>query len=129
MKITLHGEIFKMRSEWNEERTFPIKGDMLLGAKADDGGLLRPHIVWFGEAVPMIEKAVEITRQADVFAVVGTSLLVYPAAGLLHFVDPAASVFVIDKKIPNLPRNLPVVTIETTAVEGVSRFVRMLRES
>ena len=127
--LHLHGEIFKMRSERNEDRTFPILGDMSYGARAEDGGLLRPHIVWFGETVPMIEKAVEIARQAEVFAVIGTSLLVYPAAGLLQYVDPAASIYVIDKKIPNLPRNLSVVTMETSAVEGVPRFVKLLKDS
>lgn len=127
--LHLHGEIFRMRSERNEEKTFPILGDMEYGARADDGGLLRPHIVWFGEAVPMIEKAVEITRKAEVFVVIGTSLLVYPAAGLLDFVSGDAEVYVIDRKMPRLPETIPVVAMETTAVEGVHRLLQILRAS
>jgi NAD-dependent deacetylase len=127
--LHLHGEIFKMRSERNPVRTYPILGDMQYGAKAVDGGLLRPHIVWFGEAVPLIEKAVEETRKADVFVVIGTSLLVYPAAGLLQFVRTDAPTYIIDKKIPEIPVDLPVVTIETTAVEGVRRLLELLQPS
>lgn len=125
--LHLHGEIFKMRSEKDPDRTFPILGDMHYGARAEDGGLLRPHIVWFGEDVPLIGKAVEITMSADVFVVIGTSLLVYPAAGLLQYVRPGATVYVIDKKIPTIPRHLPVVAIETSAVEGVRRLIEELK--
>jgi NAD-dependent deacetylase len=127
--LHLHGEIFKMRSEKDLNRTFPIHGDMDYGARAADGGLLRPHIVWFGEAVPMIDKAVQITRKAEVFAVIGTSLLVYPAAGLLQFVREGVPIYIIDKKIPNIPADPSIVTIETTAVEGVRRLMGLLRPS
>ena len=127
--LHLHGEIFKMRSEKDLNRTFPIHGDMEYGARAEDGGQLRPHIVWFGEAVPMIEKAVQITRKADVFVVIGTSLLVYPAAGLLQFVRNGVPIYIIDKKIPNIPADHSIVTIETTAVEGMRRLLDLLRPS
>ena len=98
--LHLHGEIFKMRSEWDEATIFDIRGEIKLGDKAPDGGQFRPHIVWFGEAVPMIEPAIELTKLADIFLVVGTSLVVYPAASLLHFVNPEIPVYIIDKAIP-----------------------------
>lgn len=124
--LHLHGEIFKMRSERDSFRTWPIQGDMEPGMRAEDGGLLRPHIVWFGEPVPLIGKAAELASAADVFVVVGTSLLVYPAAGLLDFVRDDAEVFVIDRKIPaSLPQR-HIVTIESTASEGVARLLEKL---
>ncbi len=76
----LHGEIFKMRSEQQEHLVYPIRGDIRLGDTAEDGAQLRPHIVWFEEPVPMMEQAVRIARSADYFVVIGTSLVVYPAA-------------------------------------------------
>src|SRR5690606_23155453 len=82
----LHGEIFKMRSVKSLSPSYTIKGDIKIGDLAPDGGQLRPDIVWFGEAVPMIERAVQITLEADIFAVVGTSMVVYPAAGLIDFI-------------------------------------------
>jgi len=80
----LHGEIFKMRSIANTEKTYPIHGDIHVGDLAEDGTQLRPFIVWFEEEVPMIEKAAEIVRNADIFVVIGTSLQVYPAASLIR---------------------------------------------
>jgi NAD-dependent deacetylase len=77
--VHLHGEIFKMRSERNEKLIYDIKDDINLGDKADDGAQLRPHIVWFEEPVPMIERALSIVQEADFFVVIGTSLAVYPA--------------------------------------------------
>src|SRR5690606_5082312 len=100
--IHLHGEIFKMRSEKSLTPTYEIKGDIKLGDLAPDGGQLRPDIVWFGEAVPMIEKAAQITMGADIFVVIGTSLVVYPAAGLIDLVPPSKPIFVIDKHIPSV---------------------------
>ena len=82
--LHLHGEIFKMRSEKNEKLIYEITGDIKLGDKAEDGGQLRPAIVWFEEPVPMIERAAAITATAEIFVVVGTSLMVYPAAGLVN---------------------------------------------
>src|SRR5580693_5906727 len=83
--LHLHGEIFKMRSEHDETLVYDIREDILLGQQAEDGAQLRPHIVWFEEPVPMIEQAVPLVRGADIFVVVGTSLVVYPAAGLVNF--------------------------------------------
>ncbi|HEX6179847.1 MAG TPA: Sir2 family NAD-dependent protein deacetylase, partial [Chitinophagaceae bacterium] len=83
--LHLHGSIFKMRSEHDEELVFDIRGDMKIGDLAPDGAQLRPNIVWFEEPVPAIPDAVSIVRSADVFVVVGTSLVVYPAAGLVNY--------------------------------------------
>src|SRR5260370_10239545 len=83
--LHLHGEIFKMRSERDESLIYEIREDIGLGQLADDGAQLRPHIVWFEEPVPMIGEAIPLVRSADVFVIVGTSLVVYPAAGLGGF--------------------------------------------
>src|SRR5215510_10022526 len=96
----LHGEIFKMRSERDHELVYEIKGDIKIGDKAEDGQQLRPHIVWFEEPVPMIEEAVPVVRNADVFVVVGTSLVVYPAAGLVNYAPWNIPKYIIDKRIP-----------------------------
>src|SRR5688572_7705691 len=111
--LHLHGEIFKMRSEKNPGLIYPIEGDISIGELAEDGHQLRPAIVWFEEPVPMIEPAIEITESADIFLVVGTSLVVYPAAGLMHYVAPGVPVFILDKKITYYERE--VTCIEKTA--------------
>ena len=83
--LHLHGEIFKMRSEKNEALVYDIRDDIRLGDTAGDGAQLRPHIVWFEEPVPKIEEAIPIVNDADILVVVGTSLVVYPAAGLITY--------------------------------------------
>src|SRR5882672_155621 len=98
--LHLHGEIFKMRSELNEEMIYEIRNDIQLGDIAEDGAQLRPHIVWFEEPVPMIEMAVPLVMSADILVIVGTSLVVYPAAGLLNYADADIPKFIVDKKIP-----------------------------
>ncbi len=85
--LHLHGEIFKMRSELNESLVYPIRDDIRLGDKAADGGQLRPHIVWFEEPVPLIADAGRLVHGADIFLIIGTSLAVYPAAGLIDYAD------------------------------------------
>jgi len=126
--LHLHGEIFKMRSEQNEALVYEIKSDINLGDVAADKAQLRPHIVWFEEPVPMIEKASYIAAEADLFVVIGTSLVVYPAAGLVHYVAPFAPKFIIDKNIPETGylRNLTV--IEKPATEGVKDLQQMLEK-
>jgi NAD-dependent deacetylase len=118
--LHLHGEIFKMRSEHDESLVYEIRKDILLGQQAEDGGQLRPHIVWFEEPVPMIERAVPIVRSADIFVVVGTSLVVYPAAGLVDFTRPGTHTFIIDKKIPYTSRVDNLVAIELPASRGIT---------
>ncbi len=117
--LHLHGEIFKMRSEANPSLVYDIRGDIKLGDTAADGAQLRPHIVWFEEPVPMIEKAAIITRTADIFVVVGTSLAVYPAAGLVNYAPRECPKFIVDKKIPYTSSLHNVFTIEKPATEGI----------
>lgn len=125
--IHLHGEIFKMRSEWDEELIYEIRGDIKLGDKATDGGQLRPYIVWFEEPVPMIEKAVALMDNCDYFVVVGTSLQVYPAASLLHYAPPFLPKYIIDKKIPDVTKSSTLTLIEKPATEGVKELRKLLQ--
>ena len=122
----LHGEIFKMRSERDEHLIYDIKGDIMLGDKAEDDAQLRPHIVWFEEAVPMIEEAVPVVHAADIFAVVGTSLVVYPAAGLVTVANDTIPKFIVDKKIPYTSAVRNVTAIEKPATEGVKELKELL---
>lgn len=118
--LHLHGELLKVRSTRNENYILDWTDDLNLGHFDDNGNQLRPHIVWFGEAVPALEEAVAITIQADYLVVIGTSLQVYPAAGLIDFAKPEAKLFYIDlnpAKIANL-RN-PLEIIPATASEGM----------
>lgn len=124
--LHLHGEILKMRSEKDESLIYDIRGDIHLGDTAADGGQLRPHIVWFEEPVPLIEEAMAATQTADYFAVIGTSLLVYPAAGLLHYTPVGIPVFIVDKKIPYLSSLNRVTAIEKPATEGVKQLAALL---
>ena len=94
----LHGELFKARSEKNDTLIYEWHKDLHLGDLAEDGAQLRPHIVWFGEAVPMIEKVIPVVQQADLFVIVGTGMQVYPAAGLVHYLKPEAVIYYIDPK-------------------------------
>jgi NAD-dependent deacetylase len=124
--LHLHGEIFKMRSSKNERLIYEIRGDIRLGNKAEDGAQLRPHIVWFHEPVPLIEKAAKISATADIFAVVGTSLVVYPAAGLVHCKPAGAPCFVVDKKLPELRGLGDITCIEEPATTGMDKLREML---
>jgi NAD-dependent deacetylase len=121
----LHGEILTMRSEKDLHTIYPIMEDIKEDEKAADGGLLRPNIVWFGEEVPMIEKAIPLMETADIFILVGSSLAVYPAAGLLHYVETSVPKYIIDKKIPNVSiQNM--IPIERPATEGVAELLKIL---
>jgi NAD-dependent deacetylase len=125
--LHLHGEIFKMRSEMDESLVYDIKGNINLGDTAEDGAQLRPNIVWFEEPVPLIEEAVRIVRQADLFAVVGTSLVVYPAAGLVNYAPRHIAKYIIDKKIPYTSAVDNLTIIEKPATEGVKELLALLR--
>ena len=127
--LHLHGEIFKMRSEKNEMLVTEIRGDILLGDCAEDGCQYRPHIVWFEEPVPKIEEAIGVVRTAEIFVVVGTSLVVYPAAGLVNFATWSIPKFIIDKKIPYTSSLYNVTAIEKPATEGVVGLRTLLRQS
>ena len=126
--LHLHGEIIKMRSEKNEQLITTIMTDILLGDKASDGAQLRPHIVWFEEPVPMIEKAIPIVQDADIFVVVGTSLVVYPAAGLVNYALTKIPKFIIDKTIPHTSSIQNLTTIEKPATAGVQDLITALEK-
>ncbi len=115
----LHGQIFEMRSVENDEVIYEIKDDINLGDIDEHGHQLRPNIVWFEEAVPMIEFAAHIVSTADIFVVIGTSLQVYPAAGLIDLAKPKIPKFIIDKKIPYTSALQNLTVIEKPANEGV----------
>ena len=123
--IHLHGELLKVKSVYNEQVVLDWKTDLFLGDVDKHGNQLRPHIVWFGEAVPAMEKALEIVEQADILIVIGTSLQVYPAAGLINYVNQNIPVYYIDPKpatIYDLPNPLEIMPFAAT--EGM----KILRE-
>jgi NAD-dependent deacetylase len=123
--LHLHGELLKVRSTENHNYILDWKTDLLESDKDKNGFNLRPHIVWFGEEVPALEEAVELTAHADLFLVIGTSLQVYPAAGLVDFVPKQSTIYYIDPKpikIPNLRNELVVFA------EGASKGMQLLRE-
>jgi NAD-dependent deacetylase len=100
--LHLHGKLTQARSVKDANKVFEIGNkDIALGDLAKDRGQLRPNIVWFGEAVPMIEPAIEITSRADFFIVIGTSLQVYPAASLIHYLPARSIKFIVDKEPPS----------------------------
>jgi NAD-dependent deacetylase len=119
--LHLHGELLKVRSSQNKNLILDWTEDLFTGDVDKNGHQLRPHIVWFGEEVPALEEAIDITETADYFAVIGASLQVYPAAGLISYTPRTTPVFYIDPKpisIPNI-RN-KVETIAKFASEGVA---------
>lgn len=123
--IHLHGEIFKMCSKYNKAITYPIYDDIRFGELAPDGHQLRPSIVWFGEQVPMMDIAQEVCSQSDILLVVGTSLQVYPAAGLVHTVARATPIYLIDKNPPSLTKpNLHIYA--ENASSGTKKVVDLL---
>lgn len=126
--LHLHGEILKMRSEKNESLVYPISGDINMGEVAEDGGQLRPHIVWFEEPVPMMEHAARLVLHADIFLIVGTSLVVYPAAGLVNYAPPYLPKYIVDKKIPYLPGLPNLTAIEKPATEGMQEVIPLLKK-
>ena len=124
--LHLHGEIFSMKSVVDEGHNYEIKGDINLGDIARNGHQLRPDIVWFGEAVPMIEEAVQVMQTADIFILIGTSLQVYPAAGLINYVNDAVPKYIIDKQIPFIQGLHNIIPIQSTATEGVNNLRKIL---
>ena len=125
--LHLHGEIFKMRSVKNNTKTYPIDGDIHVGDLAEDGSQLRPFIVWFEEPVPMIEEAAKLVAAADIFVVIGTSLQVYPAAGLVNYAERNIPKFIIDKKIPYTSSLQNLTVIEKGAGEGINILIEKLK--
>ena len=125
--LHLHGELKKVRSSIHPDKIYDLDGwELKPGTRCEDGSLLRPHVVFFGEAVPNIEPAIELVRQADLFVVIGTSLAVYPAASLLRYVPEGIPVFLIDPHIPQAVRNSRIHFIEETASAGVAELKQLL---
>ena len=119
--LHLHGELTKARSVNNENKIIDIGyRNMSYDEKDSDGELLRPHIVWFGEAVPAITEAARLVRSADIFAVIGSSLVVYPAAGLVHDLRSSTESFLIDPKEVQVPSWLNFRVIREVASKGVA---------
>ena len=123
--IHLHGELTKVCSSYNPNDSRYIKElqpgeyEVKIGDKARDGSQLRPFIVWFGEAVPRIEEAIEEVEKADIFVIIGTSMNVYPAAGLIHYVPRGAKIYLIDPKDVNIDARFKVRHIKKGASEGM----------
>ena len=125
--IHLHGEVNKARSSVDSSLVYELDHwEMKMGDTCEKGSQLRPHIVWFGEAVPMIEKAIPIVEMADVVMVIGTSLSVYPAAGLLNYATSSSQKYYIDPKGFEGDNHYPIKIIKETAGVGVPRLVDQL---
>lgn len=131
--IHLHGELMKVCSSRDPDNPFYIKTlkpeewKVEHGTKAGDGSLLRPWIVWFGEAVPRLEDAAREVEKADIFVIVGTSMNVYPAAGLIHYVRPGAPIFLIDPKEVRLSSTYHVDVIQEVASKGMRILTEKLQ--
>ena len=127
--LHLHGEITKICSVADKTVTFPYDKDLHVGDLAPDGNQLRPFIVWFEEEVPMLQKAAGIVADADILVVVGTSLVVYPAAGLLHYADRNVPKYIVDKKIPPVTGIFNLTEIELPATEGIKVLQDLLNSN
>lgn len=132
--LHLHGEITKLRSERNPDLIVPIEGwEQTLDQRGPDGALLRPHIVFFGESVPMLDRATQIASQADIMVVVGSSLAVYPAASLVRYVRPEVPVYLVDPNLPqghgirNLKEYIPLRSAEGTPLL-VDRLIKEYKD-
>ena len=126
--VHLHGELFKVRSTLDESLVYDLEGwELNLGDLCEKGSQLRPHIVWFGEMVPMMEVAARTATTADIFLVVGTSMVVYPAASLIDYVGHEVPKYIIDPKIPAIPYIPNLHCIEKGGGEGLAEFVSSLQ--
>lgn len=125
----LHGELFKSQSTLDPSLIYDLKGSKLnVGDVCEKGSQLRPAIVWFGEAVPMMEVAIKETENADIFLIVGTSLQVYPAAGLLNYTPENCDVYIVDPHQPAIANNNNIHFIQENATTGVEKVAKLLKE-
>lgn len=125
--VHLHGIITRSQSSINPELTYPIKGwELKMGEVCELGSPLRAHVVWFGEDVPMIEEAAKICAGAELFILSGTSLAVYPAAGLIHYVKSGVKKYVVDPNIPVVSQLTNMVEIQAKATIGIPELVEEL---
>ena len=127
--LHLHGELLKARSTLDEQLIYSWKKDLNIGDTCEKGAQLRPHIVWFGEQVPMIETAANIVSKADILIVIGTSLVVYPAAGLVHYTDYTVPKYVIDPNKPAITQLQNVEYITEKASIGMQQLYQQLMEA
>ena len=128
--LHLHGELMKYRSVKDSSKIYEFTSEyseIKLGDVDDKGNQLRPHIVWFGEAVPMMDQAVTIAQKADILVVIGTSLNVYPAAGLLDYVKPNVPIYLIDPKEVKTS-NKQIHVIQDIASRGIEKLIALLEE-
>ena len=123
--IHLHGELLKSRGVDNPNVTYPCTGDIHVGDKSPTGAQLRPHIVWFGEEVPMLEKAIAQVYSADILMIIGTSLQVYPAASLIDYVKEGTPIFYIDPN-PSLHSKGDLTVIAQKASTGVAKAIELM---
>lgn len=123
--IHLHGELLKSRGVDNPNVTYPCTGDIHVGDKSPTGAQLRPHIVWFGEEVPMLEKAIAQVYSADILMIIGTSLQVYPAASLIDYVKDGTPIFYIDPN-PSLHSKGDLTVIAQKASTGVAKAIELM---
>ncbi len=126
--IHLHGELLKVRSQFDEDLILDWKHDLNMGDFCEHNSQLRPHIVWFGEEVPMLERAIGITEQADILIIIGTSMQVYPAASLLQYAPPSTPIYFIDPKPAISPKEGLTILAEKATV-GVPMVVSELMSS
>ena len=123
----LHGELFKMRSTADPSLVYDMDGwELNMGDTCEKGSQLRPNIVWFGESVPLIYDAFELAQTADIFVVIGTSLSVYPAASIIHYVSPDIKKYLIDPDIPEVSQISNLIALEMGAVEGTLELKKQL---
>jgi len=127
--IHLHGELFKSQSTLDPKLVYEMEGwELKVGDKCEKGSQLRPYIVWFGEMVPMMDVAIEVAHEADIFAVIGTSMLVYPAAGLIQYAKKGIPKYIIDIKLPETGFIENLIKIEAPASVGAKIMSAQIKE-
>jgi len=125
--LHLHGELLKVRSTAHEHLVYNWEKDLVEGDLCESGSQLRPHIVWFGEAVPLLEKAIQITATADILLIIGTSMQVYPAASLINYIDGETPIYFIDPKPAINEQDFNNLTIiPEKAIKGMERFLELI---
>lgn len=125
--VHLHGELKKARSTIDENLIYDLKNwELKMGDLCEKGSQLRPHIVWFGESVPLFEKAIKIASQADIFIVIGTSMAVYPAASLIDYVNPQIPKYYVDPNAQNISNISKLEIIKDKAGKGVPLLIKKL---
>lgn len=126
--LHLHGELLKVRSTHNVNEIYNWNKDLYLGDVCKKGFQLRPHIVWFGENVPLIEEAIECIKKAAIFVIIGTSLQVYPAANIIEYLDKEAPVYYIDPLPSPINKQRQVKVLQQKATEGTKTLVKILQQ-